>query len=222
MLDIPFEIGYPRKMKREWKQKTWFQAPDGTKGSNDLVAKEAGVTTGTVYNVFNYPEKVIPETTKRVLEAVKKLNYSYGVMPTKKMCTVCKVAKPFEDFYDGYKAKKQRNDTNKKYPHSRCKECDHARNKAYHKDNTVQVRKRQLISHRRRLYGLTEEEYSNMILSQNNICAICNKSSHKTLHIDHNHITGKVRGLLCSNCNMAIGLLQDDIESLTRAIEYLS
>ena len=58
---------------KQWKQRTWFQASDGTKGSNTLVAKEAGVTTGTVSNVFRYPEKVIPETKKRVLEAVKKV-----------------------------------------------------------------------------------------------------------------------------------------------------
>jgi len=207
---------------KQWKQRTWFQAPDGTKGSNALVAKEAGVTTGTVTNVFSYPEKVIPETKKRVLEAVKKLNYTYNLMPTMKMCTVCKVAKPFEDFYDGYKAKKQRDVVNKKYPHSRCKDCDHARVKVYHKNNRAKVTKQQLISHRRREYGLTEEEYNNMVLSQNNMCAICNKPSDRTLHIDHDHVTGKVRGLLCFNCNLGIGLLQEDLIILNRAIEYLS
>jgi hypothetical protein len=207
---------------KQWKQRTWFQAPDGTKGSNALVAKEAGVTTGTVTNVFSYPEKVIPETKKRVLEAVKKLNYTYNVMPTMKMCTVCKVAKPFEEFYDGYKAKKQRDVVNKKYPHSRCKDCDHARVKVYHKNNRAKVTKQQLISHRRREYGLTEEEYNNMVLSQNNMCSICNKPSDRTLHIDHNHVTGRVRGLLCSNCNLGIGLLQEDLIILNRAIEYLS
>ena len=207
---------------KQWKQRTWFQAPDGTKGSNALIAKEAGVTVGTVYNVFNCPEKVIPETTNKVLEAVKQLNYSYNVMPTMKMCTVCKVAKPFEDFYDGYKAKKQRDVANRKYLHSRCKECDHARVRVYHKDNKAKVTKRQLISHRRRLYGLNEEEYNNMILSQNNLCAICNKPSDKTLHIDHDHATGRVRGLLCHTCNTGIGMLQEDVVVLNRAIEYLS
>ena len=207
---------------KQRKRITWFQAFDGTKGSSTLVAKEAGVTAGTVYNVFNYPEKVIPETTKRVLKAVKKLNYSYNLMPTMKMCTVCKVAKPFEDFYDSYKAKKQRDVANKKYLHSRCKECDHARNKVYIKNNKAKISKQSLISHRRREYGLTEEEYNNMILSQNNLCAICNKPSDKTLHIDHDHATGMVRGLLCHNCNTGIGMLQEDLIILNRAIEYLS
>ena len=53
-------------MTKQWKQKTWFRAADGTKGSNKLVAELAGVTSGTVSNVFNCPEKVIPETQKRV------------------------------------------------------------------------------------------------------------------------------------------------------------
>jgi len=210
-------------MTRQWKQKTWFRAADGTKGSNKLVAKLAGVTSGTVSNVFNCPEKVIPETQKRVLDAVAKLQYTYNVMPTMKMCILCKTAKPFEDFYDGLKAKKQRYATNKKYLHSRCKECDHARVRIYHKNNRTKVTKRQLISHRRRRYGLTEEQYNNMILSQNNLCAICNKpSKNKALNIDHNHTTGKVRGLLCHNCNLAIGLFKEDISVFTSAIKYLS
>jgi hypothetical protein len=43
-------------MTKQWKQKTWFRAADGTKGSNKLIAKLAGVTSGTVSNVFNCPE----------------------------------------------------------------------------------------------------------------------------------------------------------------------
>lgn len=209
-------------MKKEWKQKTWFRAADGTKGSVALVAKKAGVSSATVNNVFNHPEKVIPETTKNVLEAVKKLNYIPNELPTMKMCTVCKVAKPLEDFYDGYKAKNQRYATNKRYPHSRCKDCDHARVRIYHKNNRDKLTRQQLISHRRRQYGITEEQYNNMILSQNNLCAICNKPSNKTLHIDHDHETGQVRGLLCSNCNTGIGFFKEDVAALTKAIEYLS
>ena len=210
-------------MTKQWKQKTWFRAADGTKGSNALVAKEAGVSVATVSNVFNCPEKVIPETQKRVLDAVAKLQYTYNVMPTMRMCILCKTVKPFEDFYDGYKAKKQRYATNKKYLHSRCKECDHARVRLYHKNNRDKVTKQQLIAHRRRQYGLTEEEYKTMILSQNNLCAICsNPSKHKALNIDHNHKTGKVRGLLCHNCNLAIGLFKEDIDYLTNAIKYLT
>ena len=209
-------------MTKEWKQRVWFQAPDGTRGSNALVAKEAGITLGTVYNVFVSPDKVIPETAKRVLDAVEKLQYKYNVMPTTKMCTVCKVAKPFEDFYDGYKAVKQRDATNRRYPHSRCKDCDHARVKVYIKNNRAKVTKQQMVRHREREYGLTEEQYNNMILSQNNLCAICSQPSTRTLNIDHNHETGKVRGLLCTNCNLGIGNFQDSLIYLQNAVNYLN
>jgi hypothetical protein len=98
----------------------------------------------------------------------------------------------------------------------------HAKVRIYHEKNRDRLTKQQLVAHRRRRYGLTEEEYKDMILSQNNVCAICNKPSDKTLHIDHNHITGEVRGLLCSKCNSAIGLFKEDLVALNRAIEYLS
>jgi hypothetical protein len=74
-------------------------------------------------------------------------------------------------------------------------------------------------------YGITVEEYEQIWYSQNGCCAICGiaeKELKKKLHIDHNHTTGRIRGLLCSNCNIAIGLLKDDIVRLSKAIEYLA
>ena len=205
----------------QWKQKTWFQAADGTKGSNALIAKEAGVTSGTVNNVFNRPEKVIPETTKRVLEAVEKLGYTYNVMPTMKMCTICKTVKPFEDFYTNGIAQNRYN-KNIRYRTSLCKDCSSKKNKKYHTENRPKLTAQQLVSHRRRKYGINEEEYQAMVLSQNNICAICNKPSDRTLHVDHDHITGKIRGLLCNSCNTGIGLFKEDVDSLANAIKYLN
>lgn len=70
--------------------------------------------------------------------------------------------------------------------------------------------------------GITLEEYEIMEKGQDGLCAICKKTNgNKHLFIDHCHTTNKVRGLLCSNCNRAIGLLYDDIKSLKRAINYL-
>lgn len=74
-------------------------------------------------------------------------------------------------------------------------------------------------------YGITLEDFERMVLAQGNLCAICNeppenKDSTK-LHIDHCHTTGKVRGLLCRSCNIAIGYLNDDINLLQNAIKYL-
>jgi hypothetical protein len=75
-----------------------------------------------------------------------------------------------------------------------------------------------------RSYGISTEQYEQMLIDQNGVCYICNKkpSNKRALDIDHDHDTGKVRGLLCSNHNRAIGLFNDNINLLARAIEYLS
>ena len=76
-------------------------------------------------------------------------------------------------------------------------------------------------------YGLTPDQYDDRLKSQNGCCAICKSNSPKTSRIkhfcvDHCHKTGKIRGLLCSKCNRAIGLLEDSVEFLQTAIGYLS
>ena len=72
-------------------------------------------------------------------------------------------------------------------------------------------------------YGITIEKYNEMLNSQSNRCLICNNEFKpiKDTYIDHNHITGKVRGLLCIKCNSGIGYFKDNIEKLKLAIKYL-
>ena len=73
-------------------------------------------------------------------------------------------------------------------------------------------------------YGITPEKYDAMYAAQEGRCQICQKHQTeftKRLAVDHCHTTGKVRGLLCSNCNTALGKFNDDIELFSRAISYL-
>lgn len=64
--------------------------------------------------------------------------------------------------------------------------------------------------------------YDDLFHSQSGLCAICRKSvNHKTSHIDHDHESGKIRGLLCINCNHLLGQAKDSVLILERAIEYL-
>lgn len=70
-----------------------------------------------------------------------------------------------------------------------------------------------------REYSLSKEEYNNLIAAQRGKCAIC--GSTKRLCVDHDHITGLVRGLLCTKCNTAVAALGDDAKGLWRAFEYM-
>jgi hypothetical protein len=78
-------------------------------------------------------------------------------------------------------------------------------------------------------YNITEDEYQRMYDSQNGLCLICGKketASGKTrpkdkLCVDHDHTTGKIRGLLCSHCNSGLGMFKDDPVLLQKAIDYL-
>lgn len=73
-------------------------------------------------------------------------------------------------------------------------------------------------------YGISLKQYNKMWADQEGCCAICKRHSSefaKNLHVDHNHTTGEVRGLLCHNCNLALGRFYEDPEVLLNAIGYL-
>ncbi len=80
-----------------------------------------------------------------------------------------------------------------------------------------------------RSYGISLEEFQLLRAAQLDKCAICkqpetakaNNGEVRALSIDHDHVTGKVRGLLCHKCNMAIGHFEDDVQRLQNTIQYL-
>ncbi len=73
------------------------------------------------------------------------------------------------------------------------------------------------------VYGLSSDDISKMSVKQDSSCAICHKpfKNNKDFHIDHNHSTNKVRGLLCAKCNNGIGFFKDDPALLVRAATYV-
>jgi hypothetical protein len=118
-----------------------------------------------------------------------------------------------------------------------CRKCHSQMQKEkYQKDPMAKV-KRQIRAGRRkdrdplvqrkselkRLYGITLEDYVNLFSIQNGVCAICLEicKTKKSLSVDHDHVTGKIRGLLCNRCNRAIGMLQDNTDILDRAKKYI-
>jgi hypothetical protein len=73
-------------------------------------------------------------------------------------------------------------------------------------------------------YGLTASQFDQLSKAQNGVCAICKEknSLHGKLYVDHEHLTGEVRGLLCVRCNTGIGMFLDNTERLQSAIKYLT
>ena len=142
-------------------------------------------------------------------------------------CRKCLVTKPVSEFY--------RNSQNKLGHSYECKECRkiysrqygasergqavrRARNALYYQENRE--------THRLRTYGITPEEYQQMLEEQNGLCASCHQPERmklrgrvKQLCVDHDHATGKVRRLLCHPCNAKLGWVENN---LTAILTYLN
>jgi hypothetical protein len=82
-------------------------------------------------------------------------------------------------------------------------------------------RTRGWANHIRRKYGMVPEDYHRMFDEQDGRCLICEIETKEKLHIDHDHATGVIRGLLCTNCNRALGHGQDDPEILRKLADYV-
>jgi len=148
-------------------------------------------------------------TVKRVLEDHRIPRRSPGrrrSFPKERKCTICKRSKPLESF-----VKEARQYSGYGYI---CKACHQIRMKKY------SITK----------FGIAQKKFEQMLTAQGEGCVICGrKFGHKKgrsglptrLVIDHEHKTGKIRGLLCSRCNSGIGIFEEKIELLEAAIKYL-
>ncbi len=99
------------------------------------------------------------------------------------------------------------------------------RYKASHPERVRAWQRKQVLNNRSarliREYGISLVEYDKMLVAQEGVCAICGRPDPKRrLTVDHCHLTGKVRGLLCKKCNTAIGLLGDSSDVLVKALAY--
>jgi hypothetical protein len=163
-----------------------------------------------------------------------------------KVCKKCGVEKAVEEFHidrnlrDGRKTRCRicTNKTKAKWRGRnrdvivRQKKESYQRNRErYINYNRSDVRRERVFRWKlKRQFGITEEQFDAMLKEQNGCCAICGlepseASGHRNkhrLHVDHDHVTGKVRGLLCNNCNAGIGYLAHEPDRLLSAYEYLT
>ncbi len=131
-----------------------------------------------------------------------------------KSCSKCGRFRPLSEFpRQGGKRYKQRH-------RAQCKDCYNAALRNSPK-KSARVRRANL----RRYYGFSPEQYDAMLAEQGHQCLICGVSPEHSmkgrLYVDHDHKTGKVRGLLCGLCNSGIGKLGDSIARLRAAADYL-
>ena len=136
-----------------------------------------------------------------------------------KVCTGCKIEKPLEDF--------SRHPVGRGGKNPKCKQCRNEwSSEKYSRtpQEEVLARKRTYWKEVKRFsqYGITKEIYLEMVQAQDGLCLICTKRFDVDLVIDHDHDTGKVRGLLCDRCNSGLGFFEDSTEGLRRAIKYLA
>lgn len=104
---------------------------------------------------------------------------------------------------------------------ARCRGCERKERKAY-KSKRIEHYKAYDKSRKYRQHGLTETEWEAMYEEQDGRCAICKDALDiDELKIDHCHDSGIVRGLLCNKCNVALGMLEDDVDRLQTAIAYI-
>ena len=158
-----------------------------------------------------------------------------------KRCRKCGELKPLEEFYkargmaDGRRsdcrtcnlaAKKQRYDANPALAVARVKRWQQANREKYRSaQRAYRATRRDALreGHLRRTFGITQAHYDDLLSRQCGGCAICGKRPGKiSLHVDHDHETGEVRGLLCVGCNNALGQFHDNEDLLARAIQYVT
>lgn len=135
---------------------------------------------------------------------------------TLKMCGKCLAMKAVEDFY--------KNRWTKSGTTYKCKECYDSYTKNYLKEHPNYNKAKHRSWSLNKKYNITKEDYKNLLIEQDFKCAICGRNQQefkKGLCVDHDHKTNKVRGLLCVNCNLALGSLFDDISLLKLATNYL-
>lgn len=118
-------------------------------------------------------------------------------------CSKCKEYKGSTEFY---------------VKHSECKKCSSVHSADWYKRN----RETRQYNYRSKNYGLSKEEVDKLMTDQDGRCAACfNLPSQRGLVVDHDHATGKVRALLCHNCNSSLGYLKDDPTRVRLLLDYI-
>ena len=142
-----------------------------------------------------------------------------------KKCNACKQIKPVEQFH------KRKDRLNGNGRNANCRSCVRAKDMGRPRSNTQYAKDRRKIdvdyyrkSNLKRTYGITIDYFNHILRIQNGVCKICYgpPMGKGAYHVDHCHKTGKIRGLLCHKCNVALGMVGDNMDILRKLINYIS
>jgi len=137
-----------------------------------------------------------------------------GLLIGTRLCKSCEVTKSITEFHWA-----------NNYRHRRriCKSCTEARRLVLRAADPEKYKRIDKFRALRLKYGVTEQDFLVLWNAQDGLCAICFEPLEKfsTPHLDHNHVSGVVRGLLCFTCNTALGKFHDSVVLLRSAIVYL-
>jgi len=144
-----------------------------------------------------------------------------GIRVDTKTCGKCLETKPLDEFH--------RNKNMKDGRVSRCKDCAKEASTQWRLENRDPEAQREYMRrwhdmNRGRRYGLTPLEYLRLEEASGGVCAVCGQppsGKRDRLVVDHDHVTNKVRGMVCHPCNSGIGLFQDDPERLRAAAQWV-
>lgn len=155
-----------------------------------------------------YNQRSIASYAKRMKEKYdREVQPSRQVPPGHRYCSICETIKPLEDF--------PRNRSGYGGHGHYCKPCHNVRVKQDKEKRYGGTRQ----YHLQRRYGIGETEFHELLAEQGGVCAICGAEDPR--HVDHDHLTGYIRGVLCFNCNGGLGHFQDDPRRIQQAIDYL-
>ena len=132
-----------------------------------------------------------------------------------KICSRCKIEQDVREFRKHKSTKDRLN--------SHCRSCERLSTKQWRLNNLHKKTAQEWRYNLKRNYGITPKDYETLLSNQNNVCGICKLKciSGRKLAVDHCHYTGKIRGLLCCNCNRGLGLFKHDISILDNALQYI-
>jgi hypothetical protein len=141
-----------------------------------------------------------------------------------RVCRLCNKELPLTSFHKNGTRKYRTDCIDCRNAHRRQLRKDN-KETIFQKENTPEYKEKSKAAFIKRRYDLTIDQFQQLEIKQNNCCAICNKPEKhkykKKLSIDHNHVTGKVRGLLCHSCNVVLGLIKEDLGILESIKQYL-